>query len=324
MIQWIKKMLRSPLRRSIDTQTMDRRERITVFFLSLIIAFILWFVVSLGRDHTTEVPFVLKVGQVPDQLALASALPDTVMATVTADGWKLLGLRLNPETIPININESTINVYERIRDILRTRAITIISTQPSVLKVTLERKITKNVPVVIQSEFQFKKPYDTTEAPTALPDSVALTGATSIVNAIAQWPTVVLKKTSISDHIVETVPLTAPPANLSMNVQQVVVRARVAEFTEGEQRTRIQVKGLPKDRIITFNPAIISIRYLIPIEQYSAAQNVTLFSATVSYADIIKDSTGFVSPVIATLNDTLLTKIKLVQPRRVAYYKVIQ
>lgn len=303
---------------------MNRRERITVFFFSLLIAFILWLVVSLGRDHSAVVPFMLNLGQVPDELALTNPLPDTIKATITTDGWKILGLLWYPEVIDIDVSEASVNLYERIRDRLRSRDIIIISTQPMVLKVNLERKISKTVPVDVKYNLSFKGSYDVTDAFTAEPDSVTVTGAQSLLKQITSWPTRVLEKAEISEDILETVALEEPSSILRLSTQQVIVQAQVSEFTEGEQRTRVDILGLPKSMEITFNPAIISIRYLIPIEQYTSAQNVTLFRATVAYEDLLKDSSGYVSPVITTLTDTLTTKVRLVQPRRVAYFKVIQ
>jgi hypothetical protein len=311
------------MRRSSEAQNMNRREQITVFFFSLLIAFILWLVVSLGRDHTAVVPFMLKLGQVPDELALTHPLPDTIKATITTEGWKLLGLLWYPEIIDIDVNETSVNLYERIRDRLRSRDITIISTQPMELKVHLERKISKTVPVDVKYKLSFKGSYGLTDALAAQPDSITISGAQSLLKKLNSWPTSVLEKAGISEDILETLALEVPSSIFRLSTQQVIVQAQVSEFTEGEQRTRVEILGLPKSMEISFNPAIISIRYLIPIDQYTSAQKVTLFRATVAYEELLKDSSGYVSPVITTLTDTLTTKVRLVQPRRVAYFKVI-
>jgi YbbR domain-containing protein len=307
-----------------ESGIMERREKVTVFVMSILIALVMWVVVNLGRDLSTTVQFELSIGELPDNLALASDLPGTITASVSGEGWKLLPLRNNTQTIAIDINQAEILLADMIREKVGPTGVNVLAVQPAILRTVLEERISKRVPIQLQQSISFRGQHNLVGNLKATPDSVTISGARSIVENIKFWPTRPLELANVNSDISEQVLLQQLPMILASDILQTMVSAQVSEYTEGEQRVRVDVSDLPFGTDVTFNPAYVTIRYTIPIDEYAQSQTEPLFSALVPYSDIRLDSTGYISPMITTLSDSLNAKVRSVQPRRVSYFEVIR
>lgn len=307
-----------------ESGIMERREKVTVFVISIIIALVMWVVVNLGRDLNTTVQFELTVGELPANMALASDLPEQVTATISGEGWRLLPLRNNAQTIAIDINQPEVLLADMIREKIGATGVNVLAVQPPILRTVLEDRVSKRVPVVVRHDLSFRGQHNLVGVLVASPDSITITGAQSIVNGIQNWPTDILELEGVNNDIMERVPLQHMPVILKADHAEITVSARVSEYTEGEQRVRIEVSDIPMGSEVNFNPAYITIRYTIPIEEYTISQTAPMFSAIVPYADLRADSTGYISPMITTLSDTLHASVRSVQPRRVSYFEVIR
>lgn len=307
-----------------ESGIMERREKVTVFVISIIIALVMWVVVNLGRDLNTTVQFELTVGELPTNMALATDLPELVTATVSGEGWRLLPLQNNPQSIAIDINQPEVLLADMIREKIGATGVNVLAVQPPILRTVLEERISKKVPVNVRHDLSFRGQHNIVGELQASPDSVTITGARSIVEGIQNWPTTILELTGVNSNIQELVALQHLPVILKSDVTEITVSARVSEYTEGEQRVRIEVSDLPFGSEVNFSPAYLTIRYTIPIEEYAISQTEPMFSAIVPYADIRSDSTGYISPMITTLSDTLHASVRSVQPRRVSYFEVVR
>ncbi len=303
-----------------DLGVMERREKVTVFIIALVIALIMWTVVNMGRELNANITFRLAVGELSGNRALRSDLPETVTATVSGEGWRLLSLMTNAQTITIDINESTISLVDVIREKMAGSGVTILTVQPSNITVDLETSIQKKVPIVLNKEFTFRGQHEIVGTEVLEPDSVILYGARSILTDIEYWPTKTIRLENLTSDISIPVELEKPPSKIRLSEERVQLRARISEFTEGEQRINVQAIDLPDGSRISFNPTFISVRYAVALQDYAASQLHPLFTAEVPYQDVINDTTGFVSPIITTVSDSIFVKVRMVQPRRISYF----
>lgn len=303
---------------------MERREKVTVFVMSIIIALVMWVVVNLGRDLSTTVQFELTIGKLPDNMALASDLPSQITASVSGEGWRLLPLRNNIQAIAIDINQSEIMLADMVREKVGPTGINVLTVQPAMLRTVLEERISKRVPIQLQHSISFRGQHNLVGSIRATPDSVTISGARSIVENIRFWSTEPLELSNVNADISVLTSLERLPTILKSDIITTVLSAQVSEYTEGEQRVRIDIIDLPTGTDVSFSPAYVTIRYTIPIEEYAMSQTEPLFSALVPYADLRLDSTGYVSPIITTLSDSLNAKVRSVQPRRVSYFEIIR
>jgi hypothetical protein len=74
---------------------------------------------------------------------------------------------------------------------------------------------------------------------------------------------------------------------------------------------------------VNYNPSSVTIRFDVPIEQYSAVSKIRPYEVYVPYSKIVEDSTGFVTPDIQQTAEDYELKLRSFQPKAVAYFTVL-
>lgn len=300
------------------------RERIVVFIVALILALCLWLLVNLSRDYNLNINLPISLGAIPEEQALASSLPDNATVSVSGEGWKLINLYNNPPEINLDINNSEVNVYDQVQQQMNViPEVSVQKVQPLVLTLDLEERVDKKIPLRSRVEVSFRNQYDFLEPPRLKPDSVIVSGAKSLVQNITEWRTEPVQLTNVSGDISETVNLEEPGELITLGRNEVTFEARVSQYTEGEAEVDVEVRGLPSGRSISFSPSTITVRYNVPIDEYNELQDLNPFEAYITYSQIQQDSTGFLRPQIEQTTDDFHIEIRSSQPRRVAYFMIV-
>lgn len=300
------------------------RERIIVFVLALILALALWLMVNLSRDYTLNIELPIQLGGVPAEKALVEDLPSTATVSVTGEGWKLINLYNNPPSINIDVSDTEVDLFDQVQQQMNAMLnINIQRVQPQNLTVQLGDRISKKVPVRSAVNVNFSEQYGFLEPPTINPDSITIEGAASLLEGIEEWSTDSVQINNVTKDISQTVPLEPPSELVSLSQSEVNFEADVVEYTEGEMQANISTRNLPPGRMVSYSPLAITIKYDVPIEEYTDVQDENPFDVYVSYQQILEDSTGFVTPQIEEKNERYHIKLRSFQPRRVAYFIVL-
>lgn len=299
------------------------RERIVVFIVSFILALCLWLMVNLSVDYNLNLNIPIRLGAVPEDKALANDLPENATVSITAEGWKLINLYSNPPSISIDVTNSSVNLREQVQQQMNTFGVEFQTVQPLVLNVQLEDRISKKVPVRSQVNVLFEDQYDFLGSPKIQPDSITVNGAASLLEDIEVWQTDSVQIENVSKNLSRAIALESPGELISLSQSQVMYNAPVAQFTEGEVKVNIYTRNLPQDRVISYSPVSLTVKYDVPIEEYTQVQDKNPFQAYVNYGQILQDSTGFVTPQIEQTGNDYHIKLRSFQPRRVAYFMVL-
>ncbi len=315
----------SLLQKSNEDEIADfGRERIIVFVVALILALALWLMVNLSRDYTLNIELPIQLGGVPAEKALVRDLPNTATVSVTGEGWKLINLYNNPPTINIDVSDTEVNLFDQVQQQMNAMLnINIQRVQPQNLTVQLGDRASKKVPVRSAVNVNFSEQYGFLESPTINPDSVTIDGAATLLKGIEEWSTDSVQINNVTKDISQTVPLESSSELINLSQSEVSFEADVVEYTEGEMQANITTRNLPPGRMVSYSPLAITIKYDVPIEEYTDVQDENPFDAYVSYQQILEDSTGFVTPEIEEKNERYHIKLRSFQPRRVAYFIVL-
>ena len=299
-------------------------EKVLVIIIAYIIAVASWIMVNLDNDFNLNLQLELTTGEIADNLALASPIPSSVDVNINGQGWMLLNLYNSPPTIPVTLDNQNIDLQSQVQSIISSYPnINITRVQPANLDVQIETKISKKVPIELRTDVEFSRQFNFIGAPIIRPDSVVVTGAQSRIDAIERWPTQVYTQENIRESISTNLQLEPPPSVLELSLNTTRLSARVSEYTEGELRLQLRVRGLPPGREVVFNPGTITVRYDVPIEEYQGTQDVPPFAAFVDYADLINDTTGLVTPTVEYIVTAPNILLKSTQPRTISYYIVV-
>ncbi|MEQ8525058.1 CdaR family protein [Gracilimonas sp.] len=302
-----------------------RREKVIVFVGAYIMAISLWFIVNLSGSFNITINIPVEPGNVPENMALTEDLPEFVQVSVSGDGWQLLNLYNDPPTVVINIEESEINLFDQVRQRLSyLQEIDVAKVQPLLLSVNMEPKISKKVPVKINTDLNFQSRFGLVGSPTYSPDSITVTGAESRIVDIIEWEVQdTLRLGDIRDDISATLPLEDANGIVELSENEITFNADVSEFTEGETTVYIRTRGLPRGQNVNYNPSSVTIRFDVPIEQYAEVEKIRPYEVYVPYSKILEDSTGFVTPDIEQTAEQFELRLRSFQPKAVAYFTVL-
>lgn len=302
-----------------------RRERIFVFTLAYIVALSLWFVVNLNGVFNISVQMPLVVGNVPGNMALTDDLPTHVEVSLSGTALPLINLYNNPPEVIIDVEEAEVNLFNQIRQRMNAvQEVDVMKVEPLIVRVNLEEKITKTVPLRLNSELNFENRYGLISEPILSPDSINVTGAISQVQNITEWVIKdTLKLSGIREDIDEQVRILNASPLVELSIEEANYSANVSEFTEAEVTSLIRTRGLPRGQSITYNPSSITIKYDVPLELYTEISRIRPYEVYVPYQKIQEDSTGFVTPDIELRADQYALKIRSFQPKAVAYFSVV-
>lgn len=300
-------------------------EKVIVFIFAYIIALGMWALINLDRDFSLTVQLPLMYGEFPPDKAPLERLPEYTTATVTGEGWKLLNLYGSIPRIQVRPEAESFNVLETVRSQLAGHSdLNVIRVQPQSINIRLDERMTKKVPVESGVSLEFRRQFNLIGVPSFSPDSIEVSGARSLIRDIQSWPTRRAQLTDLHQPVNTYIELEPASELIKMSHSRVLFQANVSEFTEGEARVPIQLRGGAETRNYSITPSFVTIRYDVPVSQYSAASQMELFSAYVHIFQIFDDQTGYVEPVIETTTDDFTIRIRTVQPRRVSYFRIVR
>ena len=302
-----------------------RRERVFVFVVAFMMALSLWFIVNLNGDYNITINVPLELGNIPDNMALVDDLPEFVQVDVSGDGWKLVSLYNNPPGVLVDVTEGEVNLFEQVRQRFSVEQdVSVLKVQPFLVNIALEEKITKRVPIRLNTDISFMNRYGLVGKPFISPDSLDVTGAASQIADFEEWVIEdTLRLRNVRADISQTLNLLPVDPLIEPSIDQVTFSANVSEFTEGEVSVYIRTRGLSRGQVINYNPSTVSIRYDVPIEQYAEVQSIRPYEVYVPYSEIQEDSTGFVTPDIELTATQYEIKLRSFQPKAVAYFSVV-
>jgi YbbR domain-containing protein len=300
------------------------REKVLVFAISFILAFCLWFIVNLSRDFNITISMPLEIGDVPEEMALVEGVPDNASVGISGEGWKLISLYNNPPRIMINVEESDVNLYDKVQQqVSAVSDVNITQVQPMGLSLSLEEKVSKDVPVEVRLDIIPHDRFDVIGVPQLDPAFVTVSGAQSKVAEITNVRTRPVELNDVKRGKEIELNIERPSSGISVDPGIIKYRFQVTEFTEGEVRIPIRLRNLPPGRAVTYNPSTVTIRYSVPIDQYSEVQNTRPFVAYLDYSTIEEDTTGLVIPQIERVEDEFDIRLRSFSPRTVSYFMVV-
>ncbi len=302
----------------------ERREKIIAFSFAVFFAICLWLIVNMSRDFNVTVEIPIRLTNLPDDVALSSPIPNHVSVNVAGEGWNLITLYRNPPVINLNAESERVNVQEQIRNQIGSFSnLNIVQVEPRELSIETEEKAVKTVPIVRNFNISPRDQYGFISEPELVPDSVKITGAISNIEPITYWETVELNLSDVRSSIDRDIKLRSPEHGIILEPKEVRLRVEVAEFTEAEARIPIRTRNLPPGEAVTYNPSSVTVRFNVPITQYTNVVDIRPFSAYVNYHDLEADTTGMISPIIETDTNEFNVRLRSFQPNRVSYFNIV-
>ncbi|MDE2833100.1 MAG: YbbR-like domain-containing protein [Bacteroidota bacterium] len=309
---------RFPRRRRLQTGSNMSHRGITVT-LSVVAATVLWFGLSLSDEYTKELELETRVVNLHNDSAWVSLPPATVSTRIRGRGFDLLRTRFYRPVLELNAALSAVETPPLLEV---STALEVLDVEPSEIRLVKDERVIRRVPVESNVQLEPASGYGFFNAPRFVPDSVTVSGARSMVNAIDAWPTEHSNVRRVRDSLVMDVAIDENHLDgiVAVRPTSVKLTAQTYQFTEGERVLPVMVTDLPTTQQgVQLEPANITVRFLVPLAQYDAALNAPDMFATVSYETIRLDRTGWVAPVV-NLPSSLMIAQTDVSPSRLRYF----
>ncbi len=297
------------------------RHKGLVITLCVLAACLLWFTVSMRQTYTQFFEFPTEVRNLPAHLALRSLPPASVRIQVEGEGIQLLRLFYNPPTVPIDAGREEVDLNIVAPEL--TKSVRTESVMPRLIRVETDTRVERRIPIRSRVGVFTQAGYHVVGSVQLTPDSVTVSGASSILETLDSWPTDIVDIRQAKDSIDTVVALTDTLVGLvAKELAATTIRASVLEFTEGNRLLQVRVAGIPRGRSVRLDPPSAVVTYQVPIQSFDAAFEAEDFFATVPFSEILRDTSGRVYPRLHLPLNITLREVRL-SPEALGYYFVL-
>lgn len=278
-------------------------KRVAAYLVCVAIATVFWFLNALSKIYTIDLIAPVSYVDYPRNKTLSNKLPEEFELTVRAHGFTLLRQELSFLFIPLefDVNELTDNRMKENRrnyfaipsrqflNELSARLsndVEIISMNPDTLIFTFDKMSQKRLKVVPDVKINLKKQFQISGEIKTEPDSIVVNGPKSMLDTLQEIKTEGKRYSMIFEPIEEEINL-ATVANIYSDIQSVLIKIPVEEYTETQQTVPVFVINKPDEINVKLFPAKVKVTFQVGLSRFSGIHPED-FKLTVDYNDILQ------------------------------------
>lgn len=280
------------------------KKNFKLYLFSFGFAFILWLYLKFNVVYNVELTIPLNV-QVANNQALSETLPENITVVASGKGWDLLNLMISRDRdFSLDLSNVKNDTKLNTRQLLGERMdipsnVSVLSVEPETITVSFEKVFKKYVKIRNNISLQLSEGYEIIGEPEIRPDSVLVSGASSIVSNIRSLSTEYKLIKDVNEDVTITVALKDTLSNvIRVEPSMVTVIFNVDLLAEKDfNDLEIQIENLPDDKEVLLVPPRLSLSLRSGVNEL-AAINPGDIKIIVQYSEIENDSLGFVVPEI--------------------------
>ena len=288
--------------------------------LCLICSLLLWVFSSMSEIYSKVIEVDTRIENLAGEEAFLTLPPDKIQLHVKGEGLSLIQLYYNPPKVVIDASDTEINLIDVVARNLPA-PIQIERVTPPIFILQKEERMDKKIPIILNTEINTPLTYDLVQEPSIFPDSVIVSGASSLIEQINEWPTELFAAEEVKDTLRFDVNLVDSLNGLvDLSIEQTQLLLVAEEFTEGGRDIEVIVPSWQD--YVTLDPPVVEVTYRVPLSQYYLANDAIDFFLFVSIDDIRDDTTGYVTPLLE-LPEGILFRDVNIEPDKLRYYDVL-
>lgn len=266
----------------VNREKAKLNKRLAIFLFFLFISTVLWFLIKLSHEYTTELDYPIQLVNPPKGKVIVGDPPRTVQLRVKAYGYTLLRYKAMALLSPIRINlkgsklnsnsdgsEYFLMLGDKISSLVSQLSddIVLLGMQPDTLYFSLANVIDKVVNVNPIINATYANQHMLAGAIKVVPQSITITGPKSILDTINEVKTSPVELNLISQTHNEKVSLaTIPQVSFSQNV--ISLEVPVEKFTETTLKVPLTPLNVPEKSQVILLPETITIKCNVTISKY--------------------------------------------------------
>lgn len=274
--------------------------------MSLGMALLFWLSVKLSATYHAVLEVPVSYVALPRALSLTSPPPAAVTVDVDSRGWLLMmrALRRGRDTLVLDLS-TTVRSGTLSPEHLRVQVddyfssgVTVRSIQPDSIRLRIEAKVFRRLPVALRVGVTPAPGYLLTAAPAPTPDSVLVLAPQRMLDSLTAWPSKPLQLRQVAELRQVTVPL-ARRTGAFTEPTEVRVSVQAERYTEGVIDLPLTVVNAPRGATVRLDPATVRLRYQAPLSQFSSLQPFD-FAAAIDMSTA-SEAGALVTPVVTRL-----------------------
>lgn len=284
---------------------------------SFLVAAAFWFSVTMSGTFRAHYDVPLVVGKMPPDAALEKPLPETVDVLLEAGGWQLLFInaakQLAFEIPGARLRSGVILTNRGLNEMMQLPGgITALRVYPETLFVSVDREITRRVPLRLQGlSLQFKQGFGLVKDVQLSPDSITLRGAESVLRRIDSWPVRARAYADLSMPVAEELPVADSLRGvLRRDVDNVMLYIPTEQLADMWFRgVRVSIRHLPADRevLLAQQTVDVSVRGGVNVLSLYSSDD---FVAEIEFEDLVADTSGSIIPSLQFPAELQLLRIE--------------
>lgn len=281
------------------------RNKLPVFLFFLGLSIMAWFIRALSDSYDAEIKYPVVYTNLPPNKILSQPPLEKLLLTVHSDGYTILSTKLMPKpALEYNVNafsmysltmDST-SVYtltnyakERLSIELNKKKnnIEIVDIKPDTLFFNFSRVKKKKIPVranIANQSSIFAKQHMLNGNIFTIPDSLEITGPSSIVDTMRYVPTKPIYLKELTDTAEKKVRI-LKHSKLIYPTNKVKVVVPVDEFTESEYNIDLVQLNVPDSIVLKTFPKSVKVKYITTLSNFDRISS-DMFHAYVDYNDL--------------------------------------
>lgn len=288
------------LKQSVQKIKSNLNREFLTYLVFLLIAVVIWYLNALNKDYTADLNFNVKYTELPEDKVLATAPPEQLTLTISAQGFTLLkyqfGLIFSPITLEVSYStlrkiNSPKGEYYLISQPAFNRIAAKLSSDvnlkhvtPDTLNFVFTETIRRNIPVNPNVKFNFEKGFLPTGSMLVEPAKVTVTGPQTIIDTMQY----VYTKTKVFKNLKDTLSASLdlqPVHQLRYSTDRVRITQAIERYTEATVTVPIEPVNMPEGLTMKIFPGTVTVNCLVPIASYEKVQPYT-FRAVVDYMSV--------------------------------------
>ncbi|MCK5845870.1 MAG: hypothetical protein KAG84_00405 [Bacteroidales bacterium] len=255
---------------------------IKVYSISLIIASLIWFIMTMSDNYTERVEFPVSYSNFPKGLVLVNNPSKNISVDIEAKGFELASVALS-ENKSVNIDLKDIEF----RKTKFGRFVASIATKsfrynivnqlnvddvgkdfiPDSIYFVFDSIVTKNIPVHFDANIAYSEGYVSYGDPIITPSIVTVTGPSSEVNSLSYVSTRNIELENLKENYSNDLLLKAQKY-LKYSISKVHVNQRVAKYSEFTITKKVNLLTNIPDLKAKLFPKSIDIIFSMPLPDY--------------------------------------------------------
>ncbi len=278
------------------------REDRAILIACIGIALVFWLLVKLSQVYRTDKKVLFNLS-IPSEKAFLEPPPDNMIALIEGQGWDLtFDFFYNPSIVlqydlrqTDRLDLTRAQLRTAINNSFSSKDIKIVELNFEEIHLLLDDKLSKVVPVRLQYDLSVAKEYELKHAPKLQPDSIRVTGPSSIVEGIQFWNTDSLVRTEVKNTITADLALKKTPPELTLNTNKVKVEIPIEQITE--KSFFVPIKVLNATDSINIFPKTIRLTCSVGLSRYDELSPGD-FQLVVDIKDATAKGTKNTAPII--------------------------